>query len=36
MFIQVVEKVVTENIQIRILNPENNIFRQVLRELSID
>ena len=36
MFIQVSEKVITPNIQIRILNPENYIFRQVLRELSID
>jgi hypothetical protein len=36
MFNQVSEKVITANIQIRILNPENNIFGQVLRELSID
>jgi hypothetical protein len=36
MFIQVSEKVITANIQIRILNPENNILGQVLRKLSID
>jgi hypothetical protein len=36
MFIQVSEKIRTANIQIRVLNPENNIFRQVLREISID
>ena len=36
MFIRVSEKVVTANIQIKILNPENNISRQILRELTID
>jgi hypothetical protein len=36
IFIQFSEKVITAIIQIRILNPENNIFGQVLRKLSID